>query len=262
MKKNQIKISVVMPLFNPRHDHLEDCINSLIEQKFKDFELVVVDDSFKDVDNNKLFKSFPADRLQYFRNDNPLGLQASLNFGIKQAKGKFIARMDGDDISHKDRLLKQINFLEENPHISIVGSNCMTIDAKGNTVGKRKYPFKKKDVLNSFFSPLAHPCVMFQKDFFNKFGFYNESIEVEDWELWLRTMKMGGLIYNIQENLLKLRVFSDNDYQRPRHWHLVYKIGIKYFDKRRFFFSTAFVIFWFFIYIFPFKKIARKIKNL
>ena len=173
MKKNHIKISIVMPLFNPRHDHLNECINSLLDQDFKDFELIVVDDSYKNVDNNKLFKSFPNERLQYFRNENPLGLQASLNFGIKNAKGKFIARMDGDDISQKDRLLKQINFLEENPHISIVGSNCITIDAKGNTVGGRIYPLKKERYSKFIFNPLAHPSVMFQKDFFDKFGFYN-----------------------------------------------------------------------------------------
>lgn len=261
MEKNKINISVVMPLYNPRHDHLNECINSLLDQDFKNFELIVVDDSHKNIDNKELFKSFPADRIQYYRNEKPLGLQASLNFAIKNAKGAFIARMDGDDVCQKNRLSTQINFLEENPNISIVGSNCITIDSKGSVVGKRSYPFRKKDILNSFTSPLAHPSVMFQKNFFDKFGFYNENFEIEDWELWFRTLKMGGEIFNIQEDLLKLRAYSGNDYQRPRHWHLVYKMGIKYFDKRRFFFSIIFILFWFCIYIFPFKKMLRKIKN-
>jgi glycosyltransferase involved in cell wall biosynthesis len=260
MKKNDIKISVVMPLFNPRHDHLNECINSLLYQDFKDFELVVVDDSYKNIDNKRLFQSFPVDRIQYYRNEMPIGLTASLNLAIKNAKGAYIARMDGDDVCQKNRLSTQINFLEENPNISVVGSNCITIDSKSNAVGGRIYPHKKKDILNSFFNPLAHPSVMFQKNFFDKYGFYDLNTELEDWELWLRTLKMGGEISNIQKDLLKLRVFSDNDYQRPRHWHLVYKMGIKYFDKKRFTFSIIFIIFWFCVHITPFKNTLRKIK--
>ncbi len=261
MISNPIKISVVLPLFNPRKDHLKECIKSLVEQEYQDFELIVVDDSNKNEDYVEIFKSFSKDKLQYFKNNIPLGLQASLNFAIKNARGEFIARMDGDDISKRKRFATQLKFLEENPKISIVGSNCITIDAKGNNVGVRLYPYKKKNVMRSIFSPLAHPSVMFQKDFFNKFGLYSEEIELEDWELWLRVLKNGGEIYNIQENLLKIRVFSNNEYQRPRHWHLVHKIGIKHFDRERFIFSIIFIIFWFCVYIFPFKNILRKIKN-
>ena len=260
MKKNQIKISLVLPLFNPRHDHLKECLDSIFDQEFKDFELVVVDDSNKEMNNEELFNSFPADRIQYHMNERPIGLQASLNLGIKNSKGAFIARMDGDDICKKNRLSTQINFLEENPNISVVGSNCITIDSNGNDVGKRTYPSSNKDIKNSFFNPIAHPSVMFQKNFFDKYGLYDETNEIEDWELWLRTLKMGGQLANIQEDLLKLRVFSENDFQRPRHWHLVYKMGIKYFDKKRFYFSITFIVFWFFVHIAPFKKIFRKIK--
>lgn len=259
MKKNQIKLSVILPLFNPRHDHLNECINSLLHQELKDFELVVVDDSYKNIDNKKLFQSFPADRIQYHRNERPIGLPASLNFAIKNAKGAFIARMDGDDVCQKNRLSTQINFLEENPNISIVGSNCITIDSRSNEVGARIYPNTKKGILNSFFNPLAHPSVMFQKNFFDKYGFYDLNTQIEDWELWLRTLKMGGEIANIQKELLKLRVFADNGYQRPRHWNLVYRMGIKYFDKKRFIFSIKFIIFWLCVSIIPFKNKVRKL---
>ena len=135
MKK--LKISVVMAVFNGGM-YLRDSIQSILDQSLTNFEFIIIDDKSVD-DSAKIITSFSDPRIRHIRNQTNLGLAASLNKGIKLAKGEYIARMDADDISLPNRLEIQANYLDFHPDISVVGSYVQTFNEKGLTT-KLYYP--------------------------------------------------------------------------------------------------------------------------
>src|SRR5438270_280343 len=117
MKKNIPKISVIMPAYNAQK-YISQAIESILNQTFKDFELIIIDDASQD-NTAKIIGDFARkdNRIIYLRNKENLKLSKALNLGIKKAQGKYIARMDADDISLPDRLDKQFSFMEKHQEI-------------------------------------------------------------------------------------------------------------------------------------------------
>ena len=145
-------------------------------------------------------------------NTENIGLTKNLNVGIKKAKYDYIARMDSDDISTKDRLKKQFLFLNNNPDIDIVGSFCIDINENGNKIGQRKLPIKHEDIAKEIvkFNPIIHPSVMFKKKSIITLGGYNEKFRTtQDYALWFDALAKGLRFYNLPENLLFYRVNDD-----------------------------------------------------
>ena len=134
---NEVVVSVILPVFNGEK-FLTESINSILNQSFKKFELIVINDGSTD-NSYEYIKKFKDTRLSVINNDKNIGLSNSLNKGILVAKGKYIARMDQDDISLPDRLKKQVAFMDDNPGIGVCGTWLQTFGGIKKTVCKSPF---------------------------------------------------------------------------------------------------------------------------
>lgn len=205
------KISVLVPIYNAA-EFLAETIQSILDQTFSDFELILVDDS--STDNSKaIAESFAAhdSRILLTHNKYHKGIVGALNTAIELAQGEFWARMDSDDICRPERFAKQVEFLEQNPEIVVAGSWVQTF---GAFEAIWKYPEDPDEsaVLTLLQPPVAHPSVMLRAQFFRENGlrYEFEFDKCEDYDLWERVLKAGGKIASIPEVLLDYRVSANS----------------------------------------------------
>jgi len=211
MTANHPTISVVMPVYRCE-EYLPTAIESILNQSYKDFELIIISDSPSIRIKNILdYYGQYDDRIRIYINVQRIGLIESLNNGCKMANGRYIARMDCDDISLPERFEKQINFLDSNPEIGVVGTFTELIDKNGKSISISELPITSKAITWAFlFScKIAHPTVMIRRDVLEKVGFYKkDALYVEDYELWTRLSKLTEL-RNIPSILLKYRIWEN-----------------------------------------------------
>jgi glycosyltransferase involved in cell wall biosynthesis len=208
-------ITVILPTYNCEK-YINECIESILNQTYSYFELIIIDDCSTDATVDKI-KAFNDVRIQLIVKPKNSGYTNSLNYGLQIAKGKYIARMDGDDISLPTRFEKQVVFLEENSDFVLCGSIF-------NIIGSDKIidlPEKNEDIKLSLLKRncIAHPTVMIRKQILDEFSIiYNVNKEpAEDYDLWVRLISVGKL-YIIQEVLLKYRIhFSQVSNTRKEH---------------------------------------------
>lgn len=189
IKKEKLKtpeISVIMPTYNSEK-YLSAAIDSILAQTFKNFELLIIDDMSTD-NTRSIVKQYKDTRIKLI--DGPCrGIAAALNVGINIARGKYIARMDSDDISLNTRFYEQVKFLRTHPDISLCSTPIIFFDGQSDikTVGKKYSPAEVKAAL-LFATPIFHPTVMFRReDFKNNNLLYDEEWKAaEDYELWSR----------------------------------------------------------------------------
>lgn len=176
-----------MSVFNGGR-YLHKAIVSILKQTFKDFELLIINDGSKD-NTQKILESFNDHRIRVFNNRENIGLTKSLNKGVLEARGEYIARQDYDDISSFDRLEEQVNFLDTKKEYGLVGCWCYKINSKDKIIGKLKFPTEHMDILIGLLqeNQFVHSSVMFRKECIEKVGSYNEGIKyAQDYDLWLR----------------------------------------------------------------------------
>lgn len=205
------EISVVMPVYNAS-DYLPEAIDSIISQTFEDWELILIDDGSTD-NSSDILKSYSNSdkRIKHYKNDQNLGLIRALNKGIGLCSGKFIARMDADDISLPGRFETQYRFLERNADIAMCGTYALIIDSDGCETVKVTHFSKDEYIkINLMFSPsFIHPSMMIRADVL-KANLYDEAyIHAEDYELWCRIAE-NHKVANIPSFLLKYRWHSSN----------------------------------------------------
>lgn len=196
-------VSIVLPVYNCSN-FISDSIGSLLVQSYENIEIIVVDDFSTDttVDHILLFND---NRIKLFKNKSNLGISQTLNFGIKQCIGKYIARMDGDDVAHKDRILKQVNFLELNNDIAICGTGYKILN--GNGVFQPKLSYSEIIMQLSLDCPFAHPTIMARNNVFIENQYAKEFEPCEDLELWTRLIPKYK-VANLKDQLLFYRVHS------------------------------------------------------
>jgi glycosyltransferase involved in cell wall biosynthesis len=205
------KISVVMPVYNVAA-YITESLNSILTQTFPDFEFIIINDCSQDQTIPIIKKIQQTDpRIVVIDNDRRRGVAACLNQGLVAAQGKYVARMDGDDISLPERLEKQFYFMEQNPQFDICGANADLIDTKNIAFGNWHFPVDS-DVIKSdlFFKPaLLHPAVFFRKSSLDTHQLlYNELfLSSEDFEFWCRC-KHHLLFANLPERLILYRRHS------------------------------------------------------
>jgi len=197
-------ISVIMPVYNAEK-YLDEAIQSILNQTYKDFEFIIINDGSKDKSLEIIEKYKNEDeRILLISRENK-GLVESLNEGIEKSKGKYIARMDSDDISLPNRFEEQINLLTQNINIDVVGCFYQLIDeyskVKGDIV---KVPVTKEDILMNlcYTVPLAHPSAMIRKSVFKQVKY--EDNPTEDYLLWTQIYN-GENFTNIEKPLLHYR---------------------------------------------------------
>lgn len=212
------EVSIVLPVFNENNKYLSQCLLSIQEQTLQNWECIIILESKLD-DNEQLIKQFSASdpRFQVVRPKLRLGLSASLNVGVQLAQSEFVARMDSDDIMDKERLLEQLRFMKRNKNVSVVGSYYSKINSSGDVMGIRRYPLSGfyLSLYFAFRCGLAHPTVMFRKKDFEVVGGYNEDLKYcEDLDLWLRYMRIGFKLENVNKVLMRYRISG----RTPSHW--------------------------------------------
>jgi len=203
-----LEVSVVLPVYNCKR-YIADAISSILSQKFDSFELIVVNDGSTD-GTTEILNDFKHQKLRIFTNTENKGLVYSLNLAINNAIGKYICRMDADDIATTNRLQVQYNYLEHNKNISCVGCQGYNINEKGLVIGKtiwRRNTFMLKFFMLIGNNPVGHPFAMIKKEAITDVGGYREEyFGAEDIDLWLRILKNGGLFANCPEYLMKYRL--------------------------------------------------------
>lgn len=199
------QITVLMPVYNCEL-YIKQAIDSILNQSFSDFEFIIIDDASTD-STTSIIKSYNDDRIQLIVKKQNSGYTNSLNYGLSIAKGEYIARMDGDDISLPERFAKQVAFLKANSDIALCGTLYQVI----GTEKISNHPLQHDDIKVKLISGcyIAHPTVMLVKSKFDKHKLeYDSSMEpAEDYELWSRLIFLEKTA-NIDEVLLHYRVHS------------------------------------------------------
>lgn len=201
----KIKVSILLPVYNGEK-YLENSINSILNQTFKDFEFLIIDDGSTD-NSVELIKKFNDHRIVFVKNNKNIGLIKTLNKGLDLAQGEYVARMDQDDISLQKRLSMQVAFMDKNSDCGVCGSWIKTFgDVKSQIIKYETDPDAIRAQL-LFLNPLAHPTTILRKEVFNKFNLRYDDFykNAEDYELWTRVINFSK-ICNIPEVLLNYRV--------------------------------------------------------
>lgn len=203
-----VKVSILMGVYNCEST-LQESIDSILGQTFKDWELIICDDGSIDSTReiaNQYVKNYP-NKIYLLENGINKGLNFTLNKCFSQARGKYISRQDGDDISMPTRLQKLNDFLDEHPIYSIVSSKMIYFDHHGEFGDGSVKPFPNKmDFL--FGAPFCHAASMFTKEAFSEVNGYTYSkylLRVEDYDLWTKMYSKGYIGANLQESLYKMR---------------------------------------------------------
>ena len=202
-------ISVILPNFNGEK-YLGQAIESNLAQDCPDFEFLILDDGSLDR-SKEIIKRFATldKRIKPFFLKKQ-GLVSILNFGLENSKGKYIARMDSDDISLPNRFSTQINYLNQ-PNIGLVGSGIYVVNESGSFLKYGQYPsdiILNKMMLDTNY--IAHPTAIFKRELLDKVGRYSKVFKhAEDYELWLRFSRVTNII-NTKEKLLIYRQHKDS----------------------------------------------------
>lgn len=202
------EISVVMSAYNSSN-YILDSINSVLRQSFIDFEFIIVDDGSSD-DTVEKIKSIQDSRIKLIENKHDY--ISSINLGLKLAKGKYIARMDSDDIMHPDRLRIQYFTMEEEKELAVTsslmeafGDNIPAGTISSSNYGMLEYPLLNFMLKNEVF----HPTSFLRKSFLDKYNLKYERYQgAEDYKLWVEISKRGGKFYIDSFPLLYYRINS------------------------------------------------------
>ncbi len=210
MKKenNSPKISVIMSAYNETLDELSSSIDSIIKQTYQNIEFIIVDDNPKNKNIKTAVHKVKDSRIKLIENKKNVGLVQSLNEAINQATGCFIARMDADDISKKNRLEDELHYVERNK-LDVVGSFLEIIDENG-VVRKKNMNFPTTASHVKFFmrwgSCLAHPTWLVKREVYQELNGYRNIPSCEDYDFILRAIAHGYKVGNIPKVELSYRI--------------------------------------------------------
>ncbi len=240
-------VSVITTVYNCEK-FIEKSLRSIFNQTFQDFEFIIYNDSSTDrtweiIDN--VLRDFGGKHTSINKVvGEVMGCAAGRNRAIEQAKGKYIAIQDGDDISYNDRLEKEVEFMESNSDIFCVGSWADLIDEKGEKIGVFDYPPENHNdaVLDIYKmkNPIIDPSSMFRKDIFNKMGHYSVKWDlIPDLYLWVSAMLGGHRFANLPHKLISYRkhknsVMSKCQSRAIRQHRLLYDTMISKHKKEGF----------------------------
>jgi len=236
MKENKPLVSIVIPVHNGER-YIRESIDSCLEQTYENIEIIVVDDKSEDNTLN-ILKEYGS-KITVIPVEKQNGLGNVINIGIRKSKGKYIARMDADDIMYPNRIEKQIEYLESNSNCVAVGGQIDIIDENGNVTGHREYAVEDRDIKKNLFlfQPFAHPAVTLRRSTLEDIGLYPENMwKVEDVKLFL-ILSTRGEFHNLADSVLKYRMTFKTESQSKmldhfkktnevRNW-AVKELGIK-----------------------------------
>ena len=209
------QVSVVMSTYNENVIYVRAAMDSLVNQTFSDIEIIVVIDNPLNTELINVLSEYENTdkRVRLLRNDTNIGLARSLNKAITNSSGKYIARMDADDICEIDRLTIQYEYLLTHPNIDLVCSSVKRINENGELINTKNYVPKDDQLLMKsleYGTVIIHPSVMYRKEAFDKAGGYNNYVAAQDLDLWIRMKRCGCKFHYILEPLLYYRISQDS----------------------------------------------------
>jgi glycosyltransferase involved in cell wall biosynthesis len=206
------KITVLLPVYNCEL-YVKTAVDSILNQTFTDFEFLIIDDASTDA-TVSILKKLDDSRIQLIEKRVNSGYTNSLNYGLQIAKGEYIARMDGDDISYPERFAKQIAYLETHPEVVVCGTTYKIVGNDKLITVPENHEAIKIGLL--WGNCILHPSVMIRKKIVDDFSIqYDTSKEpAEDYDLWVRLLSLGKL-HNLQEVLMEYRLYG-NQVSRKR----------------------------------------------
>ena len=204
-------ISIIMSTFNETNEELKCSIESILNQTYTNFELLIVDDNPNNIELENYLRGITDSRVRIIYNKQNMGLVRSLNTALKICKGKYIARMDADDISLENRLQEQISFLEAGNY-DLVGSSIEVIDENGHHI-KNEYIPKDTHVLVQKLkikNILPHPTWFCKRELYDRLNGYRNIPRCEDYDFILRAIKNQYKIGCVHTILLKYRIRANS----------------------------------------------------
>ena len=213
MEKGQPLISVLMPVYNSEK-FLSFAIKSILEQTYKNFEFIIIDDGSTDSSSSIINEFVLRDnRIKFIQNNKNFGISLSLNKGLEISRGIYVARMDADDISIKERFEIQIEAFEKYPNFGIIGSSANYINSNGKNLGYFPVPLSNIEIkwYSLFRSPFIHPSIMMKKEILDKNSMTYRDIFLytEDYDLWSRLIPLTNAM-NLKKPLLHYRVYPQS----------------------------------------------------
>ena len=202
------RVSIIMGIFNVEKT-LSEAIDSIINQTYKDWVLIMCDDGSSDstYEIAENYREKYPEKIILIKNEKNLGLNKTLNHCLQYAKTEFIARMDGDDISLPERLEKEVEFLDSHPEYDIVSTPMIYFDENGDFRTGRGG--KEPDIASmALGTPFCHAPCMVRKRAYDAVDGYSERedrMRVEDWDMWIRMYELGYKGYTLPEPLYKMR---------------------------------------------------------
>jgi glycosyltransferase involved in cell wall biosynthesis len=203
------KITVLMPVYN-NEKYLRPAIDSILNQTFADFEFLIINDGSTD-QSEEIIKSYRDERIRYDKNEINSGIIVTLNKGIDMARGEYIVRMDGDDISLPSRLQIQFDFMEKNQNLGVSGGR---IESIGKITGYSPKTLTEPEQIKAnliFGTPFSHPSVIIRKKILidNNLRFDKDYPHAEDYELWTRVAELSRL-GNSDKKIIKYRLHDES----------------------------------------------------
>ncbi len=242
-------ISILLPVYNASK-FIEECLQSILKQTFRDFETIIVDDGSTDATVRVLLEIIRNDnRFKLIRFQENQGIVAALNCGLEHCSGQWVARMDADDIMHPDRLLKQLTYIKQHTDIDILGAQVQLIrEDAAITEGQSNYidwsncliydSEIKQEIMAE--SPIIHPTFFLTREFYTKLGGYLDNPWVEDYDFLLRAFNLGAKFGKVAEKLLIKRDHPQrvvrNDIRCKRK--AMFAIKAHYFKYSRYYLSN------------------------
>lgn len=200
-------ISVILPVYNAEMT-IAEAIESILKQTYSDFEFIIINDGSIDK-SEQIILSYTDSRIKYYSNDGNKGLIYTLNRGIELSSGKYIARMDADDISLSERFAEQVRVMEEYPDIIVCGTMIKGFgNKKAENFNFVSFETDEKIRFQMVLaSPIAHPTAMIRKKVLidNHIRYNSEYLHAEDYKLWVDLISLGNF-YNVQKRLLLYRI--------------------------------------------------------
>lgn len=201
-------VSIVVPVFNPHPEFFREAIDSVLNQSFADFELIVVEDPSSS-SGQALLAGVTDSRLKYILNPERTSLPRQHNRGLAESRGRFVCRFDADDVCEPDRVERELAFLQAHPDVDVVASCLTIIDERGQVVGTRRYPLDHDAIVRAMrrFNPIANSTVMFRREVYERFGGWRDSeLPAQDYE-WYSRLAAGGVRFaNLSSPLVRYRL--------------------------------------------------------
>lgn len=208
---NNPLVSVIMSCYNETEQDLQDSIESILNQTYRNIEFLIVNDNPDNINLKKVLNKYSLNdiRIKIINNSLNIGLSESLNRALSESSGLYVARMDADDISYKDRLLKQVTYLETHPDCDLVASNRDDIDENSNIIKKSSSIIVPDNIIPVIFkygSIITHPSIMVKSSIIKKLKGYRAFKSAQDYDLWLRMVSLNCKFHIIPEPLIKYRI--------------------------------------------------------